>query len=43
MSVESDIFFIGVTGPRKNVIRMLNAAIRNVGSGDVITDCDDMD
>lgn len=43
MSVESDIFYIGVTGPRKNVIRMLNAAIRNVGSGDVITDCDDID
>jgi hypothetical protein len=43
MSVEQDIFLIGVTGSRKNITRMLNAAIRNVAGGDPITEGDDID
>ena len=40
MSVEQDIFLIGVTGSRKNVVRMLNAAIHNVADGDPIVESD---
>ena len=42
MSVEQDIFVIGVTGSRKNITRMLNAAIRNVAGGDPIVESDDI-
>ena len=42
MSVEQDIFLIGVTGSRKNITRMLNAAIRNVAKGDPIVESDDI-
>ena len=40
MSVEQDIFLIGVIGSRKNITRMLNAAIRNVSGGDPIVESD---
>ena len=40
MSVEQDIFVIGVIGSRKNITRMLNAAIRNVAGGDPIVESD---
>lgn len=43
MSVEQDIFLIGVTGSRKNITRMLNAAIRNVAAGDPIVESDDIE
>ncbi|MBO4656557.1 MAG: hypothetical protein J5639_02170 [Bacteroidales bacterium] len=43
MSVESDIFLIGVAGSRKSIIRMMNAAIRNAGNGEVIVEDDDID
>ena len=43
MSVEQDIFLIGVTGSRQNITRMLNAVIRNVVSGEVIVDGDDIE
>ena len=43
MSVEQDIFLIGVTGSRKNITRMLNAAIRNVAAGDPIVKSDDIE
>ena len=43
MSVEQDIFLIGVTGSRKNITRMLNAAIRNVATGDPIVESDDIE
>lgn len=28
MSVEQDVFFVAVEGSRKNVVRMMNAALR---------------
>ena len=43
MSVESDVFLIGVTGSRERVFRMLNAAIRSVGGGDLIVEGDDVE
>jgi len=43
MSVEQDIFLIGVTGSRKNITRMLNAAIRNVAAGDPIVESDNIE
>lgn len=42
MSTESDIFLIGVNGPKGSVIKMLNAAICNVGNGNVIEPDDDI-
>jgi hypothetical protein len=43
MSVEQDIFVIGVSGSRKNIIRMLNAAIRNVAGNDPIVENDNIE
>ena len=43
MGVESDAFLIGVTGSRERVSRMLNAAIRSVGGGDLIVEGDDVE
>ena len=43
MSIEQDIFLIGVTGSKKNITRMLNAAIRNVAGGEPIVDSDDIE
>ena len=43
MSVEHDIFLIGVTGARKNIARMLNAAIRNVADGAPIVESDSIE
>ena len=43
MSIGQDIFHIGVTGSRKNITRMLNAAIRNVAGGDPIVESDDIE
>ena len=43
MSVEQDVFVIGVTGSRNNIGRMLNAAIRNVAAGEPIVESDDID
>ena len=43
MSYYQDIYNISVRGSRENVIRMLNAAIRNVGNGNVIEENDDIE
>ena len=43
MSVEQDIFVIGVIGSRKNITRMLNAAIHNVVAGEPIVESDDIE
>jgi hypothetical protein len=43
MSVEQDIFVIGVVGSRMNITRMLNAAIRNVAGSGPITEGDDVE
>lgn len=43
MSVEVDIFSIGVTGSRESIIRMMNAVIRNAGSGKEIAEGDDIE
>lgn len=43
MSVYSDIFYTCLVGTKENVIRMLNAAICNVGTGNVIVDGDDLE
>lgn len=43
MSYYSDIFSITIKGDKAGVIRMLNAAIRNVGSGNVISENDDVE
>ena len=42
MSLYSDIFYTSLVGTKENVIRMLNAAICNVGTGNVIVDGDDL-
>lgn len=43
MSVEADIFYIAVIGPKANVTRMLNEAIRQEGAGNLIVDGDDIE
>lgn len=43
MSYYSDIFSITIQGDKDGIIRMLNAAIRNVGSGNVISENDDVE
>lgn len=43
MSYYSDIFSITIKGDKDGVIRMLNAAIRNVGTGNVISENDDVE
>ena len=43
MSLYSDIFYTSLVGTKENVIRMLNAAICNVGTGNVIVDGDDLE
>lgn len=43
MSVEGSIFKIGVVGARESIIKMMNAVIRNVGSGKEITKGDDVE
>lgn len=43
MSVEQDIFKIEVTGSKKAITRMLNAAIHNVTAGTPIVESDDID
>lgn len=43
MSVEGDLFKIGVVGARESIIKMMNAAICNAGSGKVITEGDDVE
>ena len=40
MSVDGDIFKIGVVGSRGSIIRMMNAVIRNIGSGKEIAEGD---
>lgn len=43
MSINQDLFAIGVTGAKENVVRMLNAAIRNVASSVPIVEGDGID
>lgn len=43
MSLIQKITHISVTGTKGNVIRMLNAAIRNAGTGNIIVDGDDIE
>lgn len=43
MSFYHDIFTITVQGAKASIIRMLNAAIRNMGSGEVISENDDIE
>lgn len=43
MSVESDLFHISVIGPKVNVTRMLNEAIRQEGAGSLIVEGDDIE
>lgn len=43
MSYYQDIFSISVRGPKSGVIRMLNAAVCNVGTGDAVLPADDLD
>ena len=43
MSVESDLFRISVIGPKANVTRMLNEAIRQEGAGEIIVESDDIE
>ena len=43
MSVEGEIFNIGVTGSRKSIVRMMNAVIRNAGCGKEIAEGDDIE
>lgn len=43
MSVESDLFYISVIGPKANVTRMLNEAMRQEGAGELIMDGDDIE
>lgn len=43
MSVYSDFFYTSLVGTKENVIRMLNAAICNVGTGNVIVDGDNLE
>lgn len=43
MSYYSDYFFASLVGTKENVIRMLNAAICNVGTGNVIVEGDDLE
>jgi len=43
MSIEGDIFNICVAGSRKSIIRMMNAVIRNAGSGKVIAEGDNIE
>lgn len=43
MKYYSDIFSISIQGPKEGVVRMLNAAIRNVGAGKVITEDDSIE
>lgn len=42
MSVEQDVFFVAVEGPRKNIVRMMNAALRKFGIQEPITADDDI-
>ena len=42
MSVEQDVFFVAVEGPRKNIVRMMNAALRKFGIQEPITEDDDI-
>lgn len=43
MSFELDVTYITLTGSRENVVRLLNAAICNAGSGDTIAPGDDIE
>jgi len=43
MSLKQDLTYTAVIGSKENIIRMLNAAIRNVGTGNEIVDGDDID
>ncbi len=43
MSVEGDIFAIGITGSRESIVRMMNAVIRNAGSEKEIAEGDDIE
>ena len=42
MSVEQDVFFVAVEGPRKNIVRMMNAALRKFGVDEFIAEDDDI-
>ena len=43
MSLIQKITHISVTGTKRNVTQMLNAAIRNAGTGNIIVDGDDIE
>ena len=43
MSVEGSIFKIGIVGSRESIIKMMNAAICNAGSGIEIAEGDDVE
>ena len=43
MSVEQDVYFVAVEGSRKNVVRMMNAALRKFEIQEPITEDDDIE
>ena len=43
MGVEQDVYFVAVEGSRKNVVRMMNAALRKFEIQEPITEDDDIE
>ena len=43
MGVEQDVYFVAVEGPRKNIVRMMNAALRKFEIQEPITEDDDIE
>ena len=41
--METDVFFVAVDGSRKNIVRMMNAALRKFGIQEPITEDDDIE
>ena len=41
--MEADVFFVAVDGSRKNIVRMMNAALRKFGIQEPITEDDDIE
>ena len=41
--METDVFFVAVDGSRKNIVRMMNAALKSFNSDNVITESDDIE
>ena len=41
--MEQDVYFVAVEGPRKNIVRMMNAALRKFEIQEPITEDDDIE